>query len=75
MINVRDVDQNALASNSVIEDAVTAASLQLGDTGRVLLRKSGTEPMVRVMVEAAQQSTAEEIAQSLAGVVREQLAR
>jgi phosphoglucosamine mutase len=75
MINVRHVDQHALASNAVIADAVSAAELRLGESGRVLLRKSGTEPMVRVMVEAEAQSTAEEIAESLAVVVREQLAR
>jgi phosphoglucosamine mutase len=74
MINVRHVDQHALASNVVIAEAVTAAELLLGDSGRVLLRKSGTEPMVRVMVEAEAQSTADEIAESLAVVVREQLA-
>ena len=75
MINVRDVDHHALASNTVIAAAVLAAEERLRESGRVLLRKSGTEPMVRVMVEAEDQSTAEEIAESLAGVVRAQLMR
>ena len=75
MINVRDVDHHALASNVVIGAAVIAAEERLRESGRVLLRKSGTEPMVRVMVEAEDQSTAEEIAESLAGVVRAQLTR
>ena len=75
MINVRDVDHHALASNVVIAAAVIAAEERLRESGRVLLRKSGTEPMVRVMVEAEDQSTAEEIAESLAGVVRAQLTR
>ena len=75
MINVRDVDHHALASNVVIAAAVIAAEERLCESGRVLLRKSGTEPMVRVMVEAEDQSTAEEIAESLAGVVRAQLTR
>ena len=57
----------------MIVDAVRLAEERLGETGRVLLRKSGTEPMVRVMVEAEHQSTAEEIAASLAAVVRERL--
>ena len=74
MINVRGVDHHALASDSVIADAVRAAGERLGETGRVLLRKSGTEPMVRVMVEAADHSTAESIAALLADVVRTQLA-
>ncbi|MDP9028659.1 MAG: phosphoglucosamine mutase, partial [Actinomycetota bacterium] len=45
-----------------------------GDTGRVLLRPSGTEPLVRVMVEAADQTVAEAIAEELAAVVRDRLA-
>ena len=47
---------------------------RLGDTGRVLLRASGTEPLVRVMVEAADSAAAESLAGELAGVVRERLA-
>ena len=47
---------------------------RLGDTGRVLLRPSGTEPVVRVMVEAADQDTAQEVAEGLAQVVRTELA-
>ncbi|MFM9919004.1 phosphoglucosamine mutase [Lacisediminihabitans sp. H27-G8] len=75
MINVRGVDHHGLATNTVIADAVRAAEARLGETGRVLLRKSGTEPMVRVMVEAEDQATAQAITESLAKVVREQLAR
>ncbi|CAN5226704.1 phosphoglucosamine mutase [soil metagenome] len=75
MINVRGVDHHGLATNTVIADAIRAAEARLGETGRVLLRKSGTEPMVRVMVEAEDQATAQAITESLAEVVREQLAR
>ena len=46
----------------------------LGDTGRVLLRPSGTEPLVRVMVEAPTEEQARAVAERLAGVVRRQLA-
>jgi phosphoglucosamine mutase len=74
MINVRDVDHHALASSVVIAAAVEAAEAHLGETGRVLLRPSGTEPMVRVMVEAAEQHTADRIAHELTVVVREELA-
>ena len=47
---------------------------RLGETGRVLLRPSGTEPVVRVMVEAATQEQADEEAAALAEVVRQRLA-
>jgi phosphoglucosamine mutase len=73
MVNVRGVDHHRLRSDDVIAAAVLTAEQRLGDTGRVLLRPSGTEPLVRVMVEAAHQELAEEIAESLAGVVRERL--
>ncbi|MCU1405098.1 MAG: phosphoglucosamine mutase [Glaciihabitans sp.] len=74
LVNVRGVNHHGLAANTVIADAVAAAEATLGDTGRVLLRPSGTEPMVRVMVEAEEQSTADAIAEQLADVVRAQLA-
>lgn len=74
LINVRGVDRTALAGHSVVAAAVAVEEAALGDSGRVLLRASGTEPMVRVMVEAADQATAEAVAERLAAVVREQLA-
>ena len=73
MVNVRGVDHHKLGGNTVIADAVAAAEASLGTTGRVLLRPSGTEPMVRVMVEASDQATANRIAEELADVVRAQL--
>ncbi|TFC43376.1 phosphoglucosamine mutase [Cryobacterium shii] len=74
LVNVRGVDHHALKSDEVIAEAVRVAEAELGDTGRVLLRPSGTEPMVRVMVEAADQATADRLAHQLADIVREQLA-
>ncbi|MCU1551174.1 MAG: phosphoglucosamine mutase [Glaciihabitans sp.] len=74
LVNVRGVDHHGLKQNAAIAAAVAAAEAALGDTGRVLLRPSGTEPMVRVMVEAEDQGTADRIAHELAEVVREQLA-
>ena len=56
-----------------IQDAVRAVESQLGDHGRVLLRPSGTEPVVRVMVEGADAGAVERHARELAGVVRETL--
>ena len=73
MINVRGVDHHALGADEEVAKAVTAAEDRLGTTGRVLLRPSGTEPMVRVMVEAEDQATADEIANQLANVVRHRL--
>jgi phosphoglucosamine mutase len=74
LVNVRGVDHHALAGDEVIAQAVRDAELELGDTGRVLLRPSGTEPMVRVMVEAADQPTADRLAHALADVVQSRLA-
>jgi phosphoglucosamine mutase len=68
------VDHHALKQDDAIADAVASAERELGDTGRVLLRPSGTEPMVRVMVEASDHETAERIAGELAEIVRTRLA-
>ena len=74
LVNVKNVDKSRLESNVVVADAVSAAEFELGDTGRVLLRKSGTEPVVRVMVEAADRIQAEALADRLVGVVESELA-
>jgi phosphoglucosamine mutase len=69
LVNVRVSDREAVAASDEVSGAVRAAEAELGDSGRVLLRPSGTEQVVRVMVEAATQEHADEIAQRLAGVV------
>lgn len=74
LVNVHEVDHRALDASTVIAAAVAAAEVELGATGRVLLRPSGTEPMVRVMVEAADQDTADRHAHALAEIVRVELA-
>jgi phosphoglucosamine mutase len=74
LINVRGVDRDALEGDEVVQAAVAEVEAELGDTGRVLLRKSGTEPLVRVMVEAADAESVQAYATRLADVVRERLA-
>jgi phosphoglucosamine mutase len=69
LVNVRNVDKNRAGIDATVQSAVAEATIRLGDTGRVLLRPSGTEPLVRVMVEAESSDTAHEIAHSLADVV------
>jgi phosphoglucosamine mutase len=73
LINVKGVAKDKLASNSVIADAVKAAEKTLGSSGRVLLRASGTENLVRVMVEASSDNLASDVATTLADVVRKEL--
>lgn len=75
MVNVKDVDHESLSDDDAIAAAVVVAQEKLGNRGRVLLRPSGTEPLVRVMVEASDQELADEIANSLASVVRKRLSR
>jgi phosphoglucosamine mutase len=73
LINVKGVAKDKLGSNSAISDAVIAAETRLGSSGRVLLRASGTENLVRVMVEASSDNLASEVATTLADVVRNEL--
>ncbi|MBY6363129.1 phosphoglucosamine mutase [Rhodococcoides corynebacterioides] len=70
LINVRVEDKQAATAAVAVTEAVDAAVRELGDEGRVLLRPSGTEQLVRVMVEAADTATAER----LAGHIAEQVA-
>ncbi|MDQ0075021.1 phosphoglucosamine mutase [Arthrobacter oryzae] len=74
MINVKNVDKARAGTDEGVLAAVAEASTELGETGRVLLRPSGTEALVRVMVEAADMPTAERICKRLAAVVEERLA-
>ncbi|CAB4763150.1 unannotated protein [freshwater metagenome] len=74
LINVNDVDKSKLGSSKALAVAVGEYESKLGSTGRILLRASGTEPLVRVMVEAETENAAEEIAQKLATLVRSELA-
>ncbi|WP_148571446.1 phosphoglucosamine mutase [Nocardioides caldifontis] len=73
LVNVPDVDK-ARTDDDALASAVAAEEAALAGSGRVLLRPSGTEPLVRVMVEAESHDRAREVAERLAGVVRERLA-
>lgn len=74
LVNVPDVDKLAAATNAAVQEAVRREEELLGETGRVLLRPSGTEPLVRVMAEAATQQQADEVCARLAAVVKRELA-
>lgn len=74
LVNVPDVDRSRVDTDVELAAAVAAEEAALGSSGRVLLRSSGTEPVVRVMVEAPAAEAAAEIARRLADVVSERLA-
>ena len=73
LINVPEVDKSTVDSDSELQKVVQEAKTELGETGRVLLRASGTEPLVRVMVEAQDAGTAQSWAERIARVVEKQL--
>ena len=74
MINVPNVDKMRAGVDPEITRAVTQANNKLGMSGRVVLRPSGTEPLVRVMVEASTAENAQQVAEQLAGLVASRLA-
>ena len=73
LINVSGVAKEKLASNQVIAKAVSDVQQRLEDKGRVLLRASGTEALIRVMIEAQDLSLAQELASELATLVKSEL--
>lgn len=73
MVNVPVQDKGRLTTSSAILAAISAAEEELGETGRVLVRASGTEPLVRVMAEAAEETTAAAVVDKLEQVVRAEL--
>lgn len=73
LVNVRVTDRTLYDGNEAIAAVEAAAEAELGDGGRLLVRPSGTEPLIRVMVEAHTQQQADEIANRVADVVIEQI--
>ena len=74
LVNVPGVDKTKVTTDAPIQELVTQAEAELAGTGRVLLRASGTEPLVRVMVEAADEGTAQSWANRIAMLVEQRLA-
>jgi phosphoglucosamine mutase len=73
-VNVKVTDKAGLSGNEAIARAIAAAEEALGSDGRVLVRPSGTEPLIRVMVEAATNEVAAQHANAIAQVVEDELA-
>lgn len=73
LLNIKDVDKSKLSTSKALASAVSQFEDELGTSGRLLLRSSGTEPLVRVMVEASTLSQAEEIAEKLGALVKSEL--
>jgi len=70
LINVRVSDKKTAQADPDVQDAVTAVADKLGNTGRILVRESGTEPVVRVMVEAESEEVCRALAQSVVDVIK-----
>jgi phosphoglucosamine mutase len=74
LVNVRVGDRSALDDAPVVAEAVQVAAAELSGRGRVLVRPSGTEPLVRVMVEAPTEEEAEGVCGRLVAIVQRELA-
>ncbi len=72
LINVRVKDKKAAQADAKVQEAIRAAEEKLGDTGRVLVRESGTEPLVRVMVEAQDAALCAQCCEKIAQTIRAQ---
>jgi phosphoglucosamine mutase len=70
LVNVSGVDKARVTAAPAVTAEIAGAEAELGESGRVLVRPSGTEPAVRIMVEAVDADLAERIAQRLVAAVR-----
>jgi len=73
LVNVHVADKSRLATSAAISSAIHEAEARMGESGRVLVRASGTEPLVRVMAEAADAKQAQDAVDRLVAVVRGEL--
>ena len=73
LINVRVTDKNEALTSPIILDEVQAVEEELGENGRVLVRPSGTEPLVRVMVEAKTEEDCKTYAERIVKVIENHL--
>lgn len=73
LVNIRVTDKNAVESNPKVSEAISLVEKDMGDNGRVLVRPSGTEPLVRVMVEAETVEQTEDYCEQIASVVRTEM--
>lgn len=71
LINVRVKDKNTVLDNEKVDKAIKEIEAKLGDSGRILVRKSGTEPLIRVMVEAETEEVAQKSCQHIVDVIKE----
>ncbi|SUK58366.1 Phosphoglucosamine mutase / FemD, factor involved in methicillin resistance [Staphylococcus aureus] len=71
LINVRVTDKYRVEENVDVKEVMTKVEVEMNGEGRILVRPSGTEPLVRVMVEAATDEDAERFAQQIADVVQD----
>lgn len=74
LVNVRVKDKSGWEENQAIKDIVAKYAAKLGDDGQLLVRASGTEPLIRIMAEGPDQAELEQIAEDIAQVVRKELA-
>lgn len=73
IINVRVADKSKYDGNVHIKEAIAENQKLLGDTGRIVVRPSGTEPLIRVMVEGEEQDLIEKVANAIADVIKKEL--
>jgi phosphoglucosamine mutase len=73
LVNVNVADKSKYAGNEHIQQTISEYQALLGETGRILVRPSGTEPLIRVMVEGEHQDLIDQVANTIAGVIKEQL--
>ena len=73
LINVHVADKSNYNDNKRIKDTIAENQALLGDKGRIVVRPSGTEPLIRVMVEGEQQSLIENVANTIANVIKQEL--